>query len=35
MQHLQESVERVEKQILKEQKQEEVKVLINEMKKLS
>jgi len=34
MQHLQESVERVEKQILKEQKQEEVKVLINEMKKI-
>jgi Fe-Mn family superoxide dismutase len=34
MQHLQESVERVEKQILQEQKKEEVKVLINEMKKI-
>jgi len=34
MEHLQESVERVEKKIVHEQKKEEVKVLIKEMKKI-
>ncbi len=34
MQQLQESVEILEKKILQEQKKEEVKVLINEMKKI-
>ena len=34
MQHLQESVERVEKQILQEQTKQELKVLVTEMKKI-
>ena len=34
MQQLQESVEKIEKKILHEQKKEEVKVLIKEMKKI-
>ena len=34
MQQLQESVEKLEKKILQEQKKEEVKVLIKEMKKI-
>ena len=33
MQNLQESVERVEKQILQEQTKQELKVLVTEMKK--
>ena len=35
MQQLQESVEKLEKKILHEQKKEEVKVLIKEMKKIA
>ena len=34
MQNLQESVERVEKQILQEQTKQELKVLVTEMKKI-
>jgi transposase len=34
MQHLQESIQKVEKEILQEKKKEEVKGLLSEMKKI-